>query len=131
MTLGEEPRADLMDANLSSASLFFSDSLSLSVIDSILRRLSGFVERIKLSLKSARNGNFALMARKSPSERSEDGGKAGSGQPCLWWDCSSRIRTSANWELVSSSVGSKADGNPAIYMMVSIAKNTNGKNFGN
>ncbi len=116
MTLGEEPRADLLEANLSSASLFFSDSLSFSIVDSIFRRLSGFVERIKLSLKSARKGNFALMARKSPSDKIEDGGRAGSGQLCLSWDCSSRIRTSANWELVSSSAASKADGKPAIYI---------------
>ncbi len=116
MVFGEEPKADLLEANLSSASLFFSDSLSLSVVDSIFRRLSGLVERIKLSLKSARNGNFDLMARKSPSDKSEDGGIAGSGQLCLWWACSSRIRTSANWQLVSRSVASKADGSPAIYI---------------
>jgi hypothetical protein len=54
------------------------------------------------------------MARKSPSKRKELEGKAGSGQPCLWWDCSSRIRPSANWELARSSDGSKAAGKHAI-----------------
>jgi hypothetical protein len=81
-TLGEVPSAALFAANLSSASLERSDSFIFRVVDSILRMQSGFVDLMKPSLKSFRNGNLDLMAAKSPSVMADTTGRQGSGQPC-------------------------------------------------
>jgi hypothetical protein len=61
-------RAALLVASLSSASLLLSLSLILMDVASIFRRLSGGVDRMKLSEKASRKGNLALMAARSRSD---------------------------------------------------------------
>jgi hypothetical protein len=63
-----DDRAALLAASLLSASLLLSLSLILMDVASIFRRLSGRVDRIKLSEKASRKGNLALMAARSWSD---------------------------------------------------------------
>jgi hypothetical protein len=84
-------------------------------VASILSRLSGGVERTKLSLNASRNGNLALIAARSWSDNRPGLFVAGSRQiDCLWWEVSSRMRLVALCCVSRSSAWDKATGKPAF-----------------
>jgi hypothetical protein len=106
-------RADLLAANLLSASLPLSLSLILMVVASILRRLSGGVVRMNMSVKASRNGNLALMAAKSWSDMYKGLPRPGSlHATALWWEVSSEMRSEALSWASCSSEGERDKGRP-------------------
>jgi hypothetical protein len=79
----------------------------------IFRRLSGGVDRMKLSEKASRNGNLAFMAARSWSDMYSDLPSAGSRVVCdLWWEASSRINSEAICWASCNSVGERDMGRP-------------------
>jgi hypothetical protein len=83
------------------------------VVASILRRLSGGVVRMNMSVNASRKGNFALMAAKSWSDIYKGLDKPGSlHATALWWEVSSEMRSDALSWASNSSEGERDIGRP-------------------